>query len=114
LVNFDGSIGVNRDPHSPLQKCSWFKGLQQIRRGSPFDADLQWRCRTLTARIDHVAFEHGRPLAGRIGDKVGRMLDDRGRQPFALVDGIALIPIEGTLVHKGGMLGFTGHDLDAF
>jgi hypothetical protein len=65
-------------------------------------------------RIDHVAFEHGRPLAGRIGDKVGRMLDDSGRQPFALVDGIALIPIEGTLVHKGGMLGFTGHDLDAF
>ena len=56
-------------------------------------------------RIDHVAFEHGRPLAGRIGDKVGRMLEDSGRQPFAIVDGVALIPIEGTLVHKGAYVG---------
>jgi hypothetical protein len=56
-------------------------------------------------RIDHVAFEHGRPLGGRIGDKVGRMLDDSGRQPFAIVDGVALIPIEGTLVHKGAYVG---------
>jgi hypothetical protein len=56
-------------------------------------------------RIDHVAFENGRLLAGRIGDKVGRMLDDSGRQPFAIVDGVALIPIEGTLVHKGAYVG---------
>ena len=56
-------------------------------------------------RIDHVAFEHRRPLAGRIGDKVGRMLDDSGRQSFAIIDGVALIPIEGTLVHKGAYVG---------
>ncbi len=56
-------------------------------------------------RIDHVAFERGRPVAGRIGDKAGRILDDSGRQPFAIIDGIALIPIEGTLVHKGGYVG---------
>jgi ClpP class serine protease len=56
-------------------------------------------------RIDHVAFEHGRPLVGRIGDKVGRMFDDSGRQPFAIIDGVALIPIEGTLVHKGAYVG---------
>jgi ClpP class serine protease len=56
-------------------------------------------------RIDHVAFERGRPLAGRIGDKVGRILDDSGRQPFAIIDGVALIPIEGTLVHKGAYVG---------
>lgn len=56
-------------------------------------------------RIDHVAFEGGRPSAGRIGDKVGRAYDDGGRQPFAIVDGVALIPIEGTLVHKGAYVG---------
>lgn len=55
--------------------------------------------------IDHVAFENGRPLAGRIGDKVGRTFDDSGKQPFAIVDGIALIPVEGTLVHKGAYVG---------
>jgi ClpP class serine protease len=56
-------------------------------------------------RIDHIAFEHGHPLAGRIGDKVGRMLDNSGRQPFAIIDGVAIIPIEGTLVHKGAYVG---------
>lgn len=56
-------------------------------------------------RIEHIAFENGRPLAGRIGDKVGRILDESGRQPFAIIDGIALIPIEGTLVHKGAYVG---------
>lgn len=55
--------------------------------------------------IDHVAFENGRPLAGRIGNKVGRMFDDSRRQPFAIIDGIALIPIDGTLVHKGAYVG---------
>jgi ClpP class serine protease len=52
-----------------------------------------------------VAFGNDSPLAGRIGDKVGRMLDDSGRQPFAIIDGIALISIEGTLVHKGAYVG---------
>jgi ClpP class serine protease len=56
-------------------------------------------------RIEHMAFGNDNPLAGRIGDKVGKMLDDRGRQPFAIVDGVALIPIEGTLVHKGAYVG---------
>jgi ClpP class serine protease len=56
-------------------------------------------------RIEHIAFEHGHPLAGRIGDKVGRVLDDSGRQPFTTIDGVALIPIEGTLVHKGAYVG---------
>jgi hypothetical protein len=36
------------------------------------------------------------------------MLDDSGRQPFAVVDGVALIPIEGTLVHKGGRVQGSG------
>jgi ClpP class serine protease len=56
-------------------------------------------------RVGHVAFSHSQPLAGRIGDKVGRLFDDSGKLPFAMVDRIALIAIEGTLVHKGAYVG---------
>lgn len=56
-------------------------------------------------RIDHVAFESGRPLAGRIGDRTGRRHDAAGIAPFDVLDGVALIPIEGTLVHKGAYVG---------
>ena len=56
-------------------------------------------------RIDHAAFENGRPLAGRIGDRTGRRYDANGSAVFDTIDGVALIPIEGTLVHKGAYVG---------
>lgn len=56
-------------------------------------------------RIDHMAFENGRPLAGRIGDRTGRRHDAAGSPVFDTIDGVALIPIEGTLVHKGAYVG---------
>ena len=56
-------------------------------------------------RIDHVAFENGHPLAGRIGDRTGRRHDASGSPVFDTIDGVALIPIEGTLVHKGAYVG---------
>jgi ClpP class serine protease len=56
-------------------------------------------------RIDHAAFENGRPLAGRIGDRTGRRYDANGSSLFDTIDGVALIPIEGTLVHKGAYVG---------
>lgn len=56
-------------------------------------------------RVDHVAFENGRPLAGRIGDRTGRRYDANGAAMFDTIDGVALIPIEGTLVHKGAYVG---------
>jgi len=56
-------------------------------------------------RIDHVAFENGRPLAGRIGDRTGRRHDAAGSPVFDTIDGVALIPIEGPLVHKGAYVG---------
>ena len=51
--------------------------------------------------VDHVAFENGRPSMGRLTDPLGRAYDRQGRAPFDVIDGVAIIPIEGTLVHKG-------------
>lgn len=58
--------------------------------------------------IDHRAFAGGRPSAGRVGDPLGRAAEAMGRGdrllPF-IVDGVAVIPVEGTLVHKGKWVG---------
>lgn len=58
-----------------------------------------------TGGVDHVAFENGRPSAGRIGDRLGRHFDKAERAPFDMIGGVAIIPIEGTLVHKGSYVG---------
>lgn len=58
-----------------------------------------------TGGIDHVAFENGRPSMGKVGDRLGRAYDKAERAPFYMVDGVAIIPIEGTLVHKGSYVG---------
>lgn len=55
--------------------------------------------------VDHVAFANGRPSAGVIGDRLGRAYDRHGLMPFDMVDGVAVIPIEGTLVQKGAWVG---------
>lgn len=57
--------------------------------------------------IDHIAFENGRPSLGRLGDRVGRQYDNAGRVPFDVVDNVAVIPIEGSLVHKGAYVGMS-------
>jgi ClpP class serine protease len=51
--------------------------------------------------VDHVAFAGGRPHAGTIGDRLGRRFERRGEKPYDMLGSIALIPIEGSLVHKG-------------
>lgn len=51
--------------------------------------------------IHHVAFSGGRPSMGTVGDRLGRSFDARGQKPFDMVGGVAIIPIEGSLVHKG-------------
>lgn len=51
--------------------------------------------------LEHVAFAHGRPSMGVIGDRLGRAYDARARKPYDMVGGVAVIPVEGTLVHKG-------------
>ncbi|MCG6204190.1 S49 family peptidase [Rhodopseudomonas sp. HC1] len=55
--------------------------------------------------VDHVAFANGRPSAGVIGDRMGRDVDRSGYAPFDMVDGVAIIPIEGSLIQKGGWIG---------
>ncbi|MDI7924588.1 S49 family peptidase [Ferirhizobium litorale] len=55
--------------------------------------------------IDHVAFETGRPSAGKLGDRTGRLYQAAGVLPFYVIDNVAIIPIEGSLVHKGGWVG---------
>lgn len=57
------------------------------------------------AAVDHVAFSSGRPSMGVIGDGVGRRYDARGWPTFDVLDGVAVIPIEGTLVQKGAYIG---------
>lgn len=58
-----------------------------------------------TGGVDHVAFANGRPSAGVIGDRLGRRLDANGYVPFDMVDGVAVIAIEGSLIQKGGWIG---------
>ncbi len=45
------------------------------------------------------------PQAGVIGDPLGRDLDQRGRRPYATHESVAVIPLEGSLVHKGAYVG---------
>lgn len=53
------------------------------------------------AAIDHWT----EPRAGILSDRLGHRIDQEGREPFDLVQGVGVIPIEGTLVHKGGYIG---------
>lgn len=57
--------------------------------------------------VAHTAFEHGRPSMGRVSDRLGRAYDHEGTLPFDIVDRAAIIPVEGTLVHKGGYVGMS-------
>ncbi|SON55522.1 putative signal peptide peptidase SppA [Hartmannibacter diazotrophicus] len=55
--------------------------------------------------IEHQAFENGRPSAGRLGNRMERHLQQQDLLPFDMIGAVAIIPIEGSLVHKGGWLG---------
>ena len=55
--------------------------------------------------VDHAAFSHGRPSAGILGDRLGRAYDRADQAPFDMIGAVAVIPIEGTLVRKGGWVG---------
>lgn len=61
------------------------------------------------AAIDHVAFSGGRPSEkmGRLGDPMGTRIEARGYGDNILTrfGSVAVIAIEGTLVHKGAWLG---------
>ncbi len=60
--------------------------------------------------IDHIAGDRLRPSAGRIGDRLGAAYDRDARDPFPVIDGVAVVGVEGTLVHKGGYVGMSSGD----
>lgn len=59
--------------------------------------------------VQHVAFAEGRPseTMGRLGDRLGRRYEQAGVGDRIVdrVGSVAVIPIEGSLVHKGAYLG---------
>lgn len=55
--------------------------------------------------VDHVAFAGGRPSMGRLGDPLGRRRQAEARPSLEVLDGVGVIAIEGSLVHKGKWTG---------
>ena len=55
-------------------------------------------------QVAHVAFREGRPSFGTVGDRLGRSYERLGESPYDVVNGVAVIPIEGSLVHKGAFV----------
>lgn len=55
--------------------------------------------------VDHLAGANGRPLAGKVGSRIERAYTRANMLPFDMVDNVAIIPVEGSLVHKGSWLG---------
>lgn len=58
-----------------------------------------------TKPVEQQAFADGCPSMGRVGDRVGRAYQRAGFYPFSVIDNVALIPIEGSLVRKGSYVG---------
>ncbi|WP_176083129.1 S49 family peptidase [Martelella sp. HB161492] len=55
--------------------------------------------------VHHTAFENGRPSAGRLGDSFAQRESIWAGAKLFVQNGVAVIPIEGTLVHKGTFIG---------
>jgi len=54
--------------------------------------------------IAHIAFDNRSPRIGTVGDRLGRRVAANGGRPYDMVGSIAIIPIEGSLIHKGSFL----------
>lgn len=54
--------------------------------------------------VNHIAFGNGRPSFGTVGDRLGRAYERQGEKPYDMVGNVAVIPIEGSLVHKGAFV----------
>lgn len=57
--------------------------------------------------LHHAAFADGRPSLGVVGDRLGRDIANRGQAPYDMIDGVAVVGIEGTLVYKGDYVGMS-------
>lgn len=74
-------------------------GGRIVEGGIHFDGSIEM--------VDHVAFENGRPSFGRLGDRLGRAYERAGLLPFDVVNNVAVIGVEGSLVHKGAYVGMS-------
>lgn len=75
-------------------------GGRIVEGGVQFDGVIQ---------VDHTAFSGGRVTEslGTLGDRLGRayVQAGAGNQIFDRIGPVAIVPVEGTLVHKGAFLG---------
>ncbi|WP_319517248.1 S49 family peptidase [uncultured Martelella sp.] len=55
--------------------------------------------------VDHTAFANGRPSAGRLGDSFAQQKAAWNGAKLFVEGNVAVIPVEGTLVHKGTFIG---------
>lgn len=55
-----------------------------------------------TGAVDHNA---SRPSAAKLGDRLAKIYERYGEMPFFVDGGVGIIPIEGSLVHKGSYVG---------
>lgn len=70
---------------------------------------LSDRYGTPMAFADDCDAEEGPPhfAAGVLSDGLRQSFERHGEVPYALVEGIAIVPIEGTLIHKGKWVGMS-------
>lgn len=55
--------------------------------------------------VDHMAYQNGRLHMGTVGQPMARRIAARGQRPYDVFENVAVISIEGTLVHKGAFIG---------
>lgn len=55
--------------------------------------------------IEHAASLAGKPQAGVVGDMFGRKIARENAVPLYVENGVAIIPVEGSLVNKGSFIG---------
>jgi len=59
------------------------------------------------ATTDHTAFDPERMAMGRVGDRLGRAYDRQGTALYDMIENVAIVGVEGTLVHKGAFVGMS-------
>jgi signal peptide peptidase SppA len=68
-----------------------------------------------TIPVEHIAFANGRisESLGTLGDRLGRAYEQAGagNRIFDRIGPVAIVPIEGTLVHKGAFLGTSSGEM---
>jgi signal peptide peptidase SppA len=92
----------------PLQAARFFDTLLAIHPGKAATILSALGGRILGAEIEidgAMIADYFPAVAGKVGDPLGRRLAADKKPVLDVQDGVAIIPVEGTLIHKGGWLG---------